>query len=1192
MNLFGNLKKTILSFGLGLALVFALLFYEEDRLKKLFQIAKPDHLSVLYLRLLLNIKPDDAGLRTELARQHINLGELREARNALEPLQLAGRIPELSVRLLVLELDFYDYSSVGDDGPDRKTKLANLKNSIIEISKTALPLSLLPSFIKLSLELEQTAVVADLYYRWSAVIPHSSERMEKLKESARWYMAAEMPRKAAEIYDKGYKLAENKTEAREFSFLTLKALQAAGDRKLALEHFRNYQQLFPEDPELLDEAISINLADNNPRQAYEVGVLRLSLDPDNPEQIRKQVDRALGVGELQPALALAQRLVEIAPADGNAHEKLGTIAEWALMPEVALKEWLWLAKNRKDDAAITNALRLSKGLHFVDTSLDLLLQLSNTRKLAPEELNSLLFAYSEAGTYSDHVDFLKSYLKRYPDNSQAWEALAKTQEDAGRLSEAMETWELIGANFNRRPEATAHQAKLTWKNGQSEKALSMLLSHKDDMTAKETHFWEILGELSWELKQPEHSLSAYSVMWKSGNANVVVAERLIQLTRDMGRPEDAIAIGEEAYLRFDQSRWLLLAMDAANQAGSSAQLKRLLKTARSKESQFLDSEMYWLMQAQLQTHESRTDAAIQHYQQALNVNPASTTAKEGILWNLIAQNDKRALRSHVKAWRPDASKNQALWGVYGLALVKVGQHKEALPWFERKSRISPDDYLWLLTYADVLGRAGRADAAWRLRKYVLFNIRSRLKQIKEGSISKFKDLLRPEYMALVRDMEGANADISILKQFLDKGYDDPGVQELLVASYLTQENYTAARYWLLQEHIARQETPAWQRLALALAENDRVVAERILENDNDQLTDFNRMETLKRLDKNEEALALTYKLLASHKEPTTVQTYLFNVRDDLIVKTSKQVAGGIEYKTLGDINFVESRVRLNVPYGRGLLATELKHNLLDSSNPGITLPARNELDIMTEFKHPLREGLFQVNLGGNLRDVDSLVYGAARVSQDVTNRLKASLRLGVNEMSHETGALRALGKKDTILLGVSAQLSQQTFFNVDIDGHRYASRDGGSLGKGYKLQMILGHSLLRGIQDWQIRLQGSWENNQLAATLPSDLSGLLSPSLSNVQTLIPKKFALMGIGTSFRYGPSDQGVLRRPFILADAWVGGVWPANDLGYNGRLSMGTSLFGPDILSAGAFYSNVQGGRTDQAFAGVGVQYSFRF
>ena len=59
---------------------------KEDRLKELFQIAKPDHLSVLYLKLLLNIKPDDTNLRAELVRHYLNLGELDEARAALEPL--------------------------------------------------------------------------------------------------------------------------------------------------------------------------------------------------------------------------------------------------------------------------------------------------------------------------------------------------------------------------------------------------------------------------------------------------------------------------------------------------------------------------------------------------------------------------------------------------------------------------------------------------------------------------------------------------------------------------------------------------------------------------------------------------------------------------------------------------------------------------------------------------------------------------------------------------------------------------------------------------------------------------------------------------------------------------------------------------------------------------------------------------
>ena len=1192
MNLFGSLKKTIFSFGLGLVLVFALLFYEEDRLKELFQIEKADHLSVLYLKLLLNINPGDAGLRTELVRHYINLGELDEARAALEPLLLENGMADLSVRLLVLEIDFRHFLSIGNDEPNRKTKLADLQSSIVEISRIKLPVSSLPDIIKLGLELEQPAVAADLYYRWAKVLPPLSERTEKLKESARWYIASEMPRRAAEIYDESHTLAENDTEAREFAFLTLKSLQAAGDNTLALEYFQNYQKRFPSDRGLLDEAISICQAGNDPRRAYEMGALRLSFEPDEPEQIRKQLDRALAVGELKQAVVLAEQLVETVPDDGDAHETLGRIAEWAQMPEIALKEWLWLARNKKDEAAITHALRLSNGLYSVDTSLEMLNQLSDTRELTGEELNSVMSAYSEAGNFSSHIHFLQSYVRRYPDNPQAWEALAKTQENAGQLTGAMETWQRIGSRFNRLPEAVTHQAKLMWKNGQAEKALSFLLSHKDNMAEKETSFWEMLGELSWEMKQPEQSLSAYSVAWKSGSTGVVLAERLIQLNRDLGKPEEAIATGEEAYRRFDQPRWLLLSMDAANQARLSSQLSRLLKIAESKESQFLDSEMYWLMQAQLQTHEGKAELAVKHYLQALKVNPASTTAKEGVLWSLIGLNDKRALRTYVKTWQPEASKKQALWGVYGLALVKVGQNKEALPWFERKSKTNPDDYLWLLTYADALTRAGRVDTAGQLRKYVLFNLRSRFKQIENESSAKIKELLRPEYLALVREMEGANADVSILKRFLAKGYDDPGVQELLVAAYLSQENYAAARYWLLREHIERQETPTWQRLALALGENDRATVERILENEDDKLSNFNRMEALRRLDRNEEALALTYSLLGAHKESAATQTYLFNVRDDLIAKTSRQVTGGIEYKTLGNINFVESRARFSLPYLRGALWAEVKHNLLDSTEPGIILPARNEVDITAEYKHPWREGIFQANVGGNLREVDSLPHGAVRVNQALTGRVKANFRLAVNEMSHETGALRALGKKDTILFGLSAQLPQQTFFHVDVDGHRYETRGGSNLGKGYKVQMILGRSLLSGFQDWQVRLQGSWESNQLAAALPSDLSGLLSPSLSNVQTLIPKKFALMGIGTSFRYGPSDQGVLRRPFILVDAWVGGVWPANDLGYNGRLSMGTSLFGPDILSAGAFYSNVQGGRTDQAFAGVGLLYSFRF
>lgn len=822
------------------------------------------------------------------------------------------------------------------------------------------------------------------------------------------------------------------------------------------------------------------------------------------------------------------------------------------------------------------------------------LEISTSLHASENSIDQVPDNYSQEKIRARQIDFLQSYVKRFPENVQAWEALARTQENAQQITQAVATWQYIGKHFNRMSEAIGNQAQILRKNGQSEKALSLLQSHQANATASELSFWEIFGDLSWELEQTEHSLSAYRILWESGSTNALVPERLIHLTRNMsGKAEESIAAGEEAYQRLGEARWLLLAMDVANQTGKISDLKRLMKKAASNEQQFQNVEMYWLMQAQLEIQQKNPKIATSHYQQALLINPQSAIAKEGILWNLIGQNDKPALESYLKMWHHEASQTPSLWSVYAIALTHLGKNKEALAWFERKLRNNPDDYLWLLTYADTLNRAGYVDKALQQRKYALFQLKSRFNQVDNKSEKNVKDLLRPEYLALIRELEGPKYEVSALKNFLAKGYDDPAVQELLVAAHLSQRNISSARYWLLENHLERQNTPTWQRLNLALAENDLATADHILSNESDKLTDLNKMEIFKRLNQNEEALALTYKLLDLHREPSALQAYLFQSRDELAVKTSKQASAGFDYRSLGDVTFAESRARISSPYFGGTLAAEFKDTVLGSSRSDLNLPVQNEVDLMTEFRHPLRQGTFQANVGGNLRQDESLPYGTFRINQDITNRIKANFRFGMNEMSHETGAFRALGKKDTILLGLSTQLTQQTTFTVEVDGHRYSTREGSTLGKGYKLQSILGASLLTSSTlNWQVRLQGAWESNRLASSLPSELNGVLGTGREEVITLVPKNFGTMGAGMVFRYGPSDQGILRRPFLLVDAWSGWVWPADALGYNGRVSVGIPVLGPDMLSVGGFYSNIQGGRTNQPFTGIGIQYSLRF
>lgn len=143
----------------------------------------------------------------------------------------------------------------------------------------------------------------------------------------------------------------------------------------------------------MDEAIGISLRNNAPEQAYQLGSIRLALEPDNPDQIRKQYDRALAIGKTQQALVLTQHLIEILPHDESSHERLAQIAEWSQQPKLAVMEWLWLARNRKDTTAILNALRLAIQLNRHNITVEMLEQLSGVRELSKEEMNNLLYAY-------------------------------------------------------------------------------------------------------------------------------------------------------------------------------------------------------------------------------------------------------------------------------------------------------------------------------------------------------------------------------------------------------------------------------------------------------------------------------------------------------------------------------------------------------------------------------------------------------------------------------------------------------------------------------------------------------------------------------------------------------------------------------------------------------------------------------
>lgn len=455
-------------------------------------------------------------------------------------------------------------------------------------------------------------------------------------------------------------------------------------------------------------------------------------------------------------------------------------------------------------------------------------------------------------------------------------------------------------------------------------------------------------------------------------------------------------------------------------------------------------------------------------------------------------------------------------------------------------------------------------------------------------------LLQPEFLALMREVEGTEFEEKIMQNFSTKGMDDPKIRELAIAFYLSRKNYDAARFWLLRAQAKGQTTPAWQRLALALADDDQKTAADILNKEGDQLTPLDRVETLKRINKPDEALVLLDNYLQTSDSIGIEQSGLYQYRNALAIQQSSQVDLGFSYSSLGFLDITQSQARLALPISKKALAFQLRHNHLNSSeSEELRLSAKDEFDLSLEGKFPFQSRhQLQLNMGGNLRNDESLVYGSVGLTSKLTDYLETNFRIGLHEMSNETAFFRALGAKDKVSLSLVTKLTRQSFFQLDIDGHRYLTRQGSTLGGGYRINTILSYTLLTAMPTWQVRLQGSTEGNSLKDSLPSEIRTSVPSPLATVDTIVSRDYSSMGVGTTLRYGLSELEAPREPFILIDGWAGWAWPADELTYTGRVSVGVSPFKADVLSVGAFYGTVQGGKAGQAYQGIGAQYAIRF
>ena len=451
--------------------------------------------------------------------------------------------------------------------------------------------------------------------------------------------------------------------------------------------------------------------------------------------------------------------------------------------------------------------------------------------------------------------------------------------------------------------------------------------------------------------------------------------------------------------------------------------------------------------------------------------------------------------------------------------------------------------------------------------------------------------LELRYAELIREM-GTPEEKQRAQDYLAGKSDDPAIRDFLISWYLEDKDFDSARHLIKQARYDQTPVPVWERLALAVEDNDPQAVRQLIKESHGELRPSTEVDALQRVGLNDEALALAQHYLETIQTgPEAEQLGL--QADTLAISRAPYAEIGGSYQELGDLSITTGKTLLSADSPFARITVGLEENHLDASGNNLSTDAfDNEHDISVQTTRVQSSRQLALELGTNLRDDKSIVYGQFTWDEYFSPQLSTRTELAINQISVATAYLRAVGTKSLASLGTTYSPNLWNFARGKFELHRYQTRDNDRLGEGFLTEAALGHVMLQEFPRWHMEVRGSWEKNDLVNKVPSELTpDVVSPS-TDIDAIIPKNYRTLGLASTLNYGSVGSDSPRRLKVLLDGWVGWLWPENKASYNARLGLGTSIFSRDMLSFDAYYANAFSGVGNQAYKGIGLNYRYYF
>lgn len=927
----------------------------------------------------------------------------------------------------------------------------------------------------------------------------------------------------------------------------------------------------------------------------------------------------LANGDVANAQRIAQTAVDRDPQSIPWRERLAQVAEWNRRQDVALANYLAIAKMRGTEDDWKKIARLAPGLNDNAAMLAVTLHQAGQQPENLKLLDAVVFSYERIADPDAALSFLRTRFNG-PLRRQAMERYAQVAERKGDDDLALRMWRDLEREYGPNAAYGLKIGTMLYTRTQFDAALAAMNEAKRGASASNDEFWRFYALLADSNQNTRDARLGYRQLIAGGKAGPQDYETMTNFFNTS--PLDAGRLAEYAYRHGGPPRMLSEALYGYQRAHAWGRIGLLLASLTPAQ---LDaagqSATFLLARAEYERQTGANDAALRDIERAAALDPNNPEARAAHIWVLNERGTDAALLAALRRYAGDAENDPQLWPAYGAAWLRLGDGRKALHYLHKQAAQARHSALWRLTFADALELNGRVDEAWRVRKQVWLELARRRRDPSQDAPlpDAGQDDLRGRYVALTQlyangdrsravlidllraDRNGAGDAQAAASELGDIGQLPPAKQDEIrkrqrlysaiarEAAISWAQNEDASdmeRAWLEQQCIDHSQRPIYAEAQLAINDGDVNELSRLLDTLPDLIPRQNRVDAQALTGRTSAAQTSAVDSLTREPNDEVMQAM---AREQLL-SNAQALAGAFRYVDQGSLRFTEESatgsVRLTPSQN-----LQFRYQQRDQTVDGSQLAYAPKHDRLAEaiYRHKGQYDEEHVTLGRRNALED---FTTARVegTYNVTQRLTLTYALGYNQAATESTQLTVGGTKDLATLGFIYRLDPHWFGGARYEYTRFHGQDRSYLGNGSLVEANLGYKIKADYPDYTIR--AVFAHGQYNATgAPGDALRVLLPQNTpfTAAAFMPQTFTQGGLLFSFGDDlPEQYSKGWRPMF-----AGGPIRDSRAGWSGQaeLGMAGSVFGNDQMLLYGAYQGVSSNHSTSVKE-VGVRYRYLY